>query len=87
MKRLPPYDVAIAISKMAVFNAARKRERKALLDFFDRLAADPFQESDWTIEDSTGRTHYRALVGRHLVTWWADHAVREVRIAKLEPVY
>ena len=50
MKRLPPYDVAIAISKMAVFNAARKRERKALLDFFDRLAAEPFQESDWTID-------------------------------------
>ncbi len=68
------------------FNGATKRERKSLLDFFDRLAANPFMESDWTVDDSTGRTHYRLAIGRHLVPFWADHAVREVRIAKLERI-
>ena len=67
---------------MAVFNGAGKRERKALLDFFDRLAATPFMESDWTIDDSTARTHYRLAVGHYLVTYWSDHAAREVRIVK-----
>lgn len=71
---------------MAVFNGATKRERKALLDFFDRLATNPFMESDWTVEDSTGRIHYRLAVGRYLVTFWSDHAVREVRIVKLERI-
>lgn len=43
-------------------------------------------ESDWTVEDSTGRTHYRLAVGRYLVTFWSDHAAREVRIVKLERI-
>jgi len=71
---------------MAVFNGAGKRERKALLDFFDRLAANPFMESDWTVDDSTSRTHYRLVVARHLLTFWADHAAHEVRIVKLERI-
>ena len=86
MKRLPPYDVAVAISQMVVFNGAGKRGRKSLLDFFDRLAANPFLESEWTVDDSTGRTHFRLTVGRYLVTYWPDHAAREVRIVKLERI-
>jgi hypothetical protein len=71
---------------MAVFNGATKRERKSLLDFFDRLAANPFIQSDWTADDSAGRTHCRLAVGRYLVTCWTDHAAREVRIVKLKRI-
>lgn len=86
MKRPVPYDVVMPISKMAVFHSASKRERKALLDFFDRLAANPFLESDWTIEDTSERTHFRHQVGRYLVTYWTDHTVREVKVVKLERI-
>ena len=86
MKRPAPYDVVMPISKMAVFHSASKRERKVLLDFFDRLAANPFLESEWLIDDATGRTHYCQPVGKHLVTYWADHAVREVKVLKLERI-
>lgn len=86
MKRLSPYDVVIPTSKMAVFTGATKRERKLLLDLFDRLAANPSMKTDWTVDDAEGRTHYRTITGRYLVTYWTDHAAREVRIAKLEKV-
>lgn len=86
MKRPAPYDVVIPISKMAVFHSASKRERKTLLDFFDRLASHPFLESEWLIDDATGRTHYSHQVGRHLVTYWADHAAREVKVVRLERI-
>ena len=86
MKRPAPYDVVMPISKMAAFHSASKRERKVLLDFFDRLAGNPFLESEWIIEDATGRTHYCQQVGKHLVTYWADHAVREVKVVKLERI-
>ena len=79
MKRSAPYDVVVPISKTATFYAAKKRERKILLDYFDHLASNPFTESDWVMKDATGRPNYRAAVGRFLVTFWADHAVREVR--------
>ena len=71
---------------MGVFNGATKRERKSLLDLFDRLATNPFTESVWTMDDTTGRTHCRIAVGRFLLTYWADHAAREVRIVKLERI-
>ncbi len=86
MKRPVPYDVVMPISKMAVFHSAPKRERKALLNFFDLLAANPFLESDWIMDDTTGRTHYRQRIGNYLVTYWADHAVKEVKVVKLERI-
>lgn len=74
------------ISKTATFYAANKRDRKVLLDYFEFLAGNPFTESDWVVKDVTGRPNYRAAVGRFLVTFWTDHAVREVRIVKIERV-
>ncbi len=74
------------VSRTATFYSAKKRERKALLDYFEQLARSPFTETDWVVTDETGRKNYRAAVGRFLVTFWTDHAVREVRIVKLERV-
>jgi hypothetical protein len=81
-----PYDVVMPISRTAAFYTAKKRERKALLDFFERLARDPFTETEWVVTDAAGRPNCRAAVGRFLVTFWADHAAREVRIVKIERV-
>lgn len=78
--------MVIPTSKMAVFTGAAKRERKQLIDLFDRLAANPSLITDWTIDASDGRTHYRLVAGRHMVTYWTDHAAREVRIVKLEKI-
>lgn len=86
MKPQAPYDVVMPISRTATFYAAKKRERKALLDYFEHLARHPFTESDWTVKDATGRPNFRAAVGHFLVTFWTDHAVREVRIVKIERV-
>ncbi len=72
------------VSRTATFYSAKKRERKALLDCFELLARNPNAESDWVVTDATGRLNYRRAVGRFLVTYWTDHAVREVRIVKLE---
>lgn len=77
------YDVVAPISRMTAFHSARKRERKQLLDFFDQLALNPFTESEWSVTDATGRPNFQSSVGRFLVTWWADHATKEIRIVKL----
>ena len=85
MKR-STYDVVAPLSRLAVFHAATRRERKLLLDFFDQLARSPATTSEWTLIDQAGRTNYQAAVGRFLITYWADHAVREVRIVRLDRV-
>lgn len=81
-----PYDVIAPLSRLTAFHGATRRERKALLDFFDRLARQPATTSEWTVVDQAGRTHYQTAVGCFLVTYWPDHAVREVRIVRLDRV-
>jgi hypothetical protein len=66
VKRSAPYDVVMPVSKTATFYAAKKRERKALLDYFEHLASNPFTESDWVIKDATGRPNFRVAVGAFL---------------------
>jgi hypothetical protein len=86
VKHLAPYDVVMPVSKTAIFCGAKKRERKILLDCFERLARSPNTVSEWVVQDETGRSNYRLVAGRFLVTFWTDHAVREVRIVKLERI-
>ncbi len=81
-----PYDVVAPVSRLAIFHSAKRRERKALLDFFDRLARLPSTESEWVLIDQAGRTNFQTAVGRILVTYWADHAVREIRIVRLDRI-
>jgi hypothetical protein len=81
-----PYDVVIPLSKVAAFHACRKSERKLLLDCLDRLARNPSAVSDWLVKDSTGRPNFQVTAGRFVVTFWPDHAAREVRILKLDRV-
>lgn len=83
MKAPAPYDVIAPISKMAAFHSARKSERKQLIEFFEQLAKHPATESTWTVKDSAGRVNFQAQAGRFLVTYWPDHAAREVRIVKI----
>jgi len=80
------YDVVAPVSRLTVFHSARRSERKALLDFFDRLARSPATTSEWAVLDQAGRTNYQTPVGRILVTYWADHAAQEVRIVRLDRV-
>lgn len=64
-----PYEVVATLSRISAFNAANKRDRKALLQFFDRLARQPSLASDWTLIDRAGRTNFQVAVGRYLVTY------------------
>jgi hypothetical protein len=82
--RVAPYEVVAPFSRLAAFHSASKRERKSLLLFFDKLARQPSLETEWTLIDHTGRTNFQIAVGRFLVTYWPDHAVREIRIVRLE---
>ena len=84
--KLAPYDVVAPLSRLAVFHRATRRERKTLLDYFDQLARLPATTSEWTLIDQAGRTNYQTAVGRFLITYWADHAAREVRIVRLDRV-
>jgi hypothetical protein len=63
-----------------------KRRREPLVKQFQALAANPYQEAEESYLDENGRTIHLLLAGRFVILWWADHAVKEVRVVGLDPI-
>jgi len=61
-----------------------RRGRSGLMTFFSALERDPHQRGDYVETDADGRPNQVKIVGRWAVTYWPDHAVKEVRVVRLE---
>jgi hypothetical protein len=70
---------------MALVVASRSDQRRLAL-ILDAVKAAPFRSGDFRERDFQGRVNEVLLVDDWLVTYWPDHAVREVRIVRLERV-
>lgn len=81
---MKPYTVFIHETVMSQLLAMRGARRQRLLRFFESLAENPFQRGDFSVNDAQERKAEVTIVGMFLVTYHADHAVREVQILELE---
>lgn len=70
---------------MTFAKVARADQRK-LATILDQLKTTPFRRGDLQEPDATGRVNEVLVVGEWLVTYWPDHAARELRIVRLERV-
>jgi len=70
---------------MTLVAAARGDQRK-LAVILDDVKAAPFRPGDLQERDAQGRVHEVLVFGDWLVTYWPDHAGRELRIVRLERV-
>ena len=57
--------------------------RQRLLSFIRSLADNPNTPGDFSETDGVGRLVQVKLVGRYALTFWADHAVSEVKITHI----
>jgi hypothetical protein len=73
-------DCSVAEDLMTL--PARQRER--FIKIFRNLAGDPYQTGNTYFLDSSGREIQKKLLGQWLVSFWADHAVNEVRIVGIQ---
>jgi hypothetical protein len=60
--------------------AADEDERRELLAVCDDLARTPSQRGAEQVIDEAGRTNEVIYTAHFRVTYWADHAVKELRI-------
>jgi hypothetical protein len=60
--------------------------RGLVLEQLDGLVADPFAVSDAHVSDDDGRDLQIKIAGRFIITYWPDHAVKEVRVLAIETV-
>ena len=70
-----------------VFHQLPRRQRERLFEFFRQLAAHPFTNGDFQEAGTRGEPLEVALYeNEFLLTWHADHAVKQVRIVRIEVV-
>ncbi len=59
------------------------RERCRILSFLDALAVNPFAEGDFQQKDGVARIVQVKIIGSYALTFWADHAAREVKVTEI----
>ena len=80
------YAYALGDKAVSVFAVLPVRHREKLLRCFDQLARYPAQTGDYQEFGASGRAYEITLTDDVLITWWVDHATREVHIIRLERV-
>ena len=61
-----------------------RKTRDLILNFFDFLANNPSTEGDYQELDKVGRAVQIKVLGDCAVTFWTDHAVKEIKVVKVE---
>jgi hypothetical protein len=78
-------DYRVLVSKDLLRDPGpRTRDRTQILDFIDSLAVDPHQTGDFEEPDNDGRPMQIKIIGAYALTYWADHAVKEVKVTRIE---
>lgn len=54
--------------------------RRRTIDQIARIAENPFTLGNFEVIDSHGRKNQIVVTANVTITYWADHAVKEVRI-------
>jgi hypothetical protein len=70
---------------MTLAGASRPVQRR-LGRILDEVKSAPFRSGDLQQIDEDGRTYEVVLFDDWLVSFWSDHAVREIRVVNLQRV-
>lgn len=79
-----PYTVTVDAAVLDTYATASRRIRRELRKAIARLADDPYMRGDTRFRSDIGNDVERRQFAQWIVTYWSDHAVREVRIVDAE---
>ena len=80
---MEPYRVLVCLDVLRLEKPSR-RDRDVILAFLERLAGNPYADGDYEERDAVGRTVQIKVLGGYALSYWVDHAVREVKVIKIE---
>ena len=78
-----PYRVLITHEALSLPKPSAS-DRARLLRFLDQLSSNPDAAGDYHERDDADRIVQIKIIGRYALTYWADHAVREVKVTRIE---
>ena len=77
------YEVYLRREVFEFLQQCRREQRNQLLTLFGAIARDPFKHGDFTERDPAGRDIEVLVFQRYAVSYWTDHAVKEVKIVEI----
>lgn len=82
-----PLTYAVYLRREAVDYIGRQRpaERQSLWKLIEGLGSAPYSSGDFSDMSTEGERLEAIIRGRHVVTFWSDHAVKEVRVVDVGP--
>jgi hypothetical protein len=78
------YELFLHCEAAACFHALRRAEKEPLRRFLDALEEYPHLAGETTELDAVGRAVEVKAVGRLKVVYWTDHAMKEVKVLRIE---
>lgn len=78
------YDYVLTAAAAHVVLGSAKKLRHEILAELERLAREPFSEPDLEEIGPSGRKFAVRVRERIILTYWVDHAVKEVRVIRVE---
>lgn len=63
---------------------AERRSRRKMEQVLERLSATPFAEPDFRERSVSGRIYEVTCYDELIVTYWVDHAAKDVRVLRIE---
>jgi len=78
------YALFMRLEAVSLYMSLRRAEKVPLEQFFDFLERYPYFKGETTERDEVGRVVEVKFVGKFKVVYWHDHAVKELKILKVE---
>lgn len=79
-----PWEVVLHEDAVSFLLSCRSVERNKVLRFIEQLRESPTLPGHFEERDDAGHVLQVRLHGSHLVTYWPDQAVKEVRVVNIE---
>lgn len=86
MSRPRAYEPVLSGAATATLLALPKARQRLLGKLLFRLAETPGQPGDYSTADDKGRPVQHQVVGEFHISYWPDHAARELRIVEIDEV-
>ena len=83
---MEPYDLLLHEEALEAFRRTRGENRRKIKGFFNYIPEDPFIEAESTYEDAKGRIVSKIHIGKYLIDFQVDHAVKEIKILELSKI-
>ena len=80
------YELVLSESAAMVFATAARSEQRRVAAVMEQMKVAPMRRGDLQERDAQGRDNEILVVGDWVVTYWPDHATREIRVVRLERV-